>query len=331
MQHEDWTPPRINAWANGYWASCALHAAVRLGVTAQLAQGPVTAGQLAARLEIDARGLAMLLTVLLTLDLLNLDNGKYAMVPEAAPFFTPGGPADMTNIILHNAHLVDNWTRLDQAIRQGGPVGGDWTPEQSGHFYLGMRDVSRRQAPGLAARLGLEPDWHLLDLGGGPGVYGYTFADETPGLKVTVFDLPDSRESFEQEAAGRPQAANVDRLDGDYRVDAVGGPFDAVWISHVLHGEGPEDAGALLAKASAALRPGGVVWVQEFMVDYQGGGHPFAALFSLNMLLGTQSGKAYSEEELTKFMSRVGLEDIEVIGPTVPGAPSRLMKGVRRD
>ena len=117
------------------------------------------------------------------------------MAPEAREYFLPGGGADMGGIIRHHANLVQNWSRLDECVKTGKPVGGSWSEEESDDFYLGMRDLARHQAKGLAKRLGLKPGWHVLDLGGGPGVYGYTFADEVPELLVTVFDLPASEKN----------------------------------------------------------------------------------------------------------------------------------------
>jgi len=54
---------------------------------------------------------------------------------------------------------------------------------------------------------------------------------------------------------------------GDFHRDDLGGPYDVAWLSQILHGEGPEDCADLLARAVAALRPGGQLWVQEFVVE----------------------------------------------------------------
>jgi 2-polyprenyl-3-methyl-5-hydroxy-6-metoxy-1,4-benzoquinol methylase len=327
MRDNSWGFVRVNALANGYWASCALHAAVRTGLSGELAKGPRTTDDLAQGLELDSRAVGMLLTVFTTLGLLNKDGEVYSMVPEAAPFFLPGGPKDMSHIIMHNALMVETWAKLHNSMQSGNPVNPGFTPKESLHFYKGMRDISRQQAGGLAARLGLKSGQSLLDLGGGPGIYGYTFAQETSGLRVTVFDLPDSLPSFEEEAQGRDLSIPVTRINGDYTIDHIGGPYDVIWISHILHGEGPDAAGALLKKAAAALNPGGALWIQEFVVDPEGKGHPFAALFALNMLLNTEKGQAYSFKELSDLMTAAGLENIQAVGPTAPGAPASLIKG----
>jgi len=321
---QTWNPQRLNGLAHGYWSSFALHAAVELGLTERLAQGPAPAPELARDLGVDPRALEMLLVALCGLELVVEKEGSYALEPSARQFFTPGSPRDMSGVILHLADLVPDWAQLAQGVRQGKAVAGKWSQQRRQRFYRAMRDLARQQAPGLAARLGLAPGQHLLDLGGGPGVYGFTFADEVPGLEVTVFDLAQSRPSFEEEARLHPQAHRVRRRDGDYNQDSLGGPYQVVWISQVLHGEDPDTCRLILNKAAAALEPGGTLWVQEFLVEP--GGHPFPALFSLNMLLLTRGGQGYRAEELARFLAEAGLSDIEHLGPTQEGGPASLMR-----
>ena len=204
------------------------------------------------------------------------------------------------------------------------------SPEFAAHYYRGMSDVARVQAKGLAARLGLRPGQHLLDLGGGHGHYAYTFADETPGLRATVYDLPGARPFFEEQRAGHAHAANVDFREGDF-TDAsldLGGPYDVAWLSQILHIEGPKVCTQLLTATAAALKPGGVVWIQEFIVEDDRTAPVWPALFNINMLLHNRDGKAYSRAELRAMMTNAGLTDITFEGPPRPGALSSLMRGV---
>jgi hypothetical protein len=53
----------------------------------------------------------------------------------------------------------------------------------------------------------------------------------------------------------------------------------------------------------------------------------FPALFSLNMLLGTSSGKSYSEEQIADMLNRAGVKDIRRIPFESPN-DSGIMMGV---
>lgn len=328
-----WDADRVRSVSAAYWEACALHAAVRTGLTAALAQGPASGQELRQRLNLDQRGLDILLRALLVLDLLRLEGGLYHLNPQAAPSLTPGQSTDMSHAILHMADMVKDWALLAQCVRTGRPVerpaqaGPGPNPERQ-HFYRAMRDIARQQSRGLAGRLGLQSGMRLLDMGGGPGVYALTFSQEVPGLEATVYDLPGAEPYFREEAALRP-GVEVAFIQGDYHRDQAlaGGPYDVVWLSQILHGEGPALCQAMLDKAAAALKPGGQVLVQEFVVQVPG--HPFAGLFGLNMLVNTEEGQAYSLEELTDMLARAGLERIEYLGATKEGGPAGILRGWR--
>jgi SAM-dependent methyltransferase len=329
-----WSAQRLTSLAQAYWPACALQAAVQTGLTAELAKGPAAPEELASRLGLDGRGLGMLLTALLHLEVAVAEEGRYHLHPEVQPFLSPESGRDLSNAVLHMADMVADWAQLAQCVRSGRPVErpepaeGGPSPQRA-HFYRAMRDLARQQARGLAARLGLAPGQRLLDLGGGPGVYACTFAAEVPGLEAAVFDLPGAREHFQEERRRHPGAEGVEFLAGDYRKDPLGGPYDVVWLSQVLHGAGPAECQRLVEAAAGALAPGGVLWVQEFIVDPTGQGHVFPALFGLNMLVNTSEGRSYTRDEIAGMMAAAGLEEPSYQGPTAEGAPAQLMRAAK--
>jgi hypothetical protein len=87
--------------------------------------------------------------------------------------------------------------------------------------------------------------------------------------------------------------------------------YDVAWISHNLHGEGPQEAEKVVAHAVSALKPGGLVFIHEFILNNDKTGPLFPALFSINMLLGTPKGRAYSEQELMTILEKNGAVDVE--------------------
>ncbi len=331
-----WNLAKLNRLIGGLWPPFTLHAAVRLGLLGRLASaaGPLAARELASQMQCDLRGLTMLLDALAALDLALKQEEGYLIHPQVRRFFLPGGPDDLTNMALHHADLALLWEKLPQAVKSGQPVPRTKVPEgkpDRSHFYRAMRDIARQQARGLAARLGLTPGMHLLDLGGGPGVYAFTFCDETKGLKATVFDLPEAEPYFGEEAQDHAQAAAVEFRAGDYSNPGadLGGPYQAAWLSQILHQEAPKKCALVVELAAAALAPGGRMFIQEFILDNQRTSPLFPALFSLNMLVNTDSGQSYSQGELAGFMTAAGLSQVEPLGPTVEGGAAALICGVK--
>jgi hypothetical protein len=56
-----------------------------------------------------------------------------------------------------------------------------------------------------------------------------------------------------------------------------------------------------------------MILIQEFILDDSKDGPLFPALFSLNMLVGTDSGRSYSEAELTRMLAAAGVSQIRRI------------------
>ena len=58
--------------------------------------------------------------------------------------------------------------------------------------------------------------------------------------------------------------------------------------------------------------------IHEFILDNSMDGPLFPALFSLNMLLGTDSGQAYSEQQLMDMLADAGAKDIQRLAVQTP-------------
>lgn len=320
------SPRSLMEISGAYWRSCALHAGVALDVFTPLAEAPAAAPDLAARLGADARALAMLLSALAALGLLAKREGNYALTPLADAFLVRGRPHYVGHIILHHHHLVESFGRLDQAVRTGRRVrgGAAWSEADREAFLMGMFNNAMAIAPRLARELdallaaaglpGMAGRTRLLDLGGGPGTYAIQFCLAHPALAATVYDLPTTRPFAEATAARFGVADRVAFLPGDYTARDIPGTYDLAWLSQILHGESPESAAAIVAKAAAALAPGGLLLVHEFLLDDTLDGPEHATLFSLNMLLGTEGGQAYSWGQVEEMLARAGLTDIRRLG-----------------
>ena len=116
----------------------------------------------------------------------------------------------------------------------------------------------------------------------------------------------------------------IDFIPGDYTEEAFPYPgrYDAVWLSHILHGEDPETAKDVVRKAVSALKPGGRILIHEFILTESMDEPLFPALFSLNMYLGTEGGQSYSQAQLTDMLAACGVGQITrhpFVGPTESG------------
>ena len=86
-----------------------------------------------------------------------------------------------------------------------------------------------------------------------------------------------------------------------------------VWLPQILHEESFEDNCKIVKKAVSTLEPGGLIIIHEFILNNTMDGPLFPALFSLNMLLGTSGGQAYSEEQLIAMLTDAGVRNFQRI------------------
>ena len=129
-------------------------------------------------------------------------------------------------------------------------------------------------------------------------------------MKATVFDLPDTKPFALKVIEEADLSGRIGFQAGDYLKDDIGGPYDVVWLSHVLHSMGPRDSLLVIKKAVSALESEGLILVHDFFLSDTLDGPLFPALFSLNMLVNTRQGRAYSEREVREMLSRAGAKEV---------------------
>ncbi len=318
MGKTDWTIPELLQLSGGYWSTCALHAGVRLELFTHLESRPETAAETARLCRTDPRGTEMLLDALVSLGLLEKRGNRYLDTPFAAKTLAKDSPSYLGHIIMHHHHLMSGWSRLHEAVASGAPLRSSFSAGERESFLMGMFNLASLLAPRIAGAIDLSGRRRLLDLGGGPGTYAVHFCRRNPDLFAVVFDLPTSRE-FAEGVIGRfDLAGRIEFAPGDFHVDPLPNGCDVAWLSHILHSDGPQKCASLLARAVASLEEGGLLLVQEFILDDTKDGPPFPALFALNMLVGTTEGRSYSGAELQGMMAAAGLTEIRRLEIDLP-------------
>jgi len=220
--------------------------------------------------------------------------------------------------------LVEAWSRLDQAVKTGKPARerGALDEEERESFLMGMFNLGMSIAPGLAKEIDLSGRSHLLDLGGGPGTFAIHFCLANPNLKATIADLKTTRPFAEKTISQFGLSDRIDFVPCNYLKDDVKGSYDVAWLSHVLHGEGPDGCRMIIKKAVSALEQGGLMMIHDFILNDTSDGPLFPAIFSLNMLINTDKGRSYTGSQIKEMMTDAGLSHIQRLpfkGPNESG------------
>lgn len=283
---------------------------------------PLSANELPA----DTRAIEITAPILAHIGLLAGDGEKWTLSTAGRRLFE----ADALSLESAEDNLGD-LSRLDQVLENGGPVCGpdgesrvtqvgvrEKDPENIRRFqdflYRRSGDSAAEAARWLAPLL--TPNAKVLDLGGGHGRYGQALAEK--GFAVTLFDLPLCIDYARQRYGN-----TFEYIAGDFMQADLGGPYDAVLISNIVHGLGPEENRGLVSRVSAVLKPGGWLLLKDMFLDDSGIGPENAALFGLMMLFYTRQGRSYSVREMNDLCGACGLGEIRHV--RVPDAGFSLL------
>ncbi len=307
------SPRAILEMATAFQRSRVLLTAHELNLFTVLDEGPKSSADVAKTLGADQRGTDRLMNALCTLGMLEKRDGRFSTTPPASRFLVRGRPEFMGGL-MHTVHLWETWSTLTEAVRHGGSVVarpiGDQGERWLQAFIAAMHWRGQQHARTVVGTLDLSGVSRVLDVGGGSGVYAMAFAQAKPDLTAVVFDLPSVISITQEYVAQEELSDRVKMLAGDYEVDEFGHGFDLVFLSAIIHSNSGSGNRRLLRKCANALKPKGQLVVQDFIVDEDRTGPPFAVLFALNMLVGTDSGDTYTESEVCAWMREAGLSGI---------------------
>jgi ubiquinone/menaquinone biosynthesis C-methylase UbiE len=202
--------------------------------------------------------------------------------------------------------MWQNFSALDDVVRTGRPARRGFDHES---FIMGMHNLTVFRTESLAKALGLKGIKKMLDLGGGPGTNAIAMAKK--GIQSTVFDLPETI-NIAKKVARREGVKGIRFIAGDFHVDSIGSGYDLILLSQIFHAFSAEENIALLRKCNTAVNLGGKVVVQEFPINDNRTSPPHSALFSVNMLVGTERGRCYSPKEMKRWLAGTGFKNIGI-------------------
>jgi (2Fe-2S) ferredoxin/predicted O-methyltransferase YrrM len=317
---------QLEQMIRGYMPSRCILTALELDLFTAVAGG-ATAQQIGTRVNANARAVAMLLNALVSLGLLGKSGDEYRNTPESARFFVQGSRDNHRNGLLHFANIWHNWSTLTEAVRSGTrvPVDSDDHPEWTRNFITAMERIAKDRAALVVKALGTAGVHRTLDLGGGSGAYSIAFAKASPEVRCEILDIPDVVPITTEYVNKAGVSAQVSVRPGNMLKGDFGSGYDIIMLNAICHMFSEEQNRDIFRRARQALAPHGRLVVQEFILNPDKTGPSWSALFSLNMLVGTEAGASYSEPEYTEWMKAAGFSQVSRID--LPG-PSGLIVGV---
>lgn len=303
-----------------YWETKILLTAVKLDVFSCLDGKARTAGELAAKLEVHEGTLALLLNALVAMRVLTQPDECYANSSAAQQHLVKRSPQYVGHLlVLHDAEW-ENWGRLETAIRTGRSSVDrhvfETDPELGANVLSVLHRIGQQSGPGFAKRLDLGRARTMLDLGGGAGTNALAFCQTYPDLAATVFDLPETLRLTERIVKDAGMESRIRLRRGNFNRDSLGGPYDLILMSDILHYQDFEMNAALVAKCFHHLLPGGRLVIKDRFLAESGTAPAWTTAFAVHILVNTAQGRCYKTSEALGWMAQAGFESAEELEPT---------------
>lgn len=303
-------PFKITRLTRANWALEALRTAIHFDVFSKLEPEAKTAAQLAAAAGISDRGAELLLDALVSLEFLENKNGWYSLVEVSRLYLVADSKLFMGASIMDDSLHQDPWSNLSEVIRTGKPYFGVNRPDKAKTFFPEL--VSRifplnyGSAHSVANELKIEgyaAGSQVLDIAAGSGAWSLPLAERNKGIHVDALDFATVIGVTKRFAEKHGVLAQYSFIEGNWSDCKLAQEhYDIVLLGHILHSEGRKRSEALLKASHSCLKKGGRLVIAEMMADRGSPPSPFVSLFALNMLIQTDGGCVFSEDELDEML-----------------------------
>jgi cyclopropane fatty-acyl-phospholipid synthase-like methyltransferase len=314
-----------------YWETKILLTAVRLDVFSALDGKPKSAVEAAARIGAHEPTLILLLNALVAMRLLTKAGDLYGNSSAAGTHLVRHSPQYIGHLLLLHDAEWNNWGNLEETIRSGKRTVDrhvfETDPTLGANVLAVLHRIGRQSGPELAKRLRLQGPLHLLDLGGGAGTNAIAFCEVYPELVATVFDLLATLSLTEKTVKDAGLDSRITLRGGNFNQDELGGPYDLVLMSDILHYQTFETNQALVKKVYAHLVPGGRLVIKDRFLDEAGTGPAWTTAFAVHILVNTQQGGCYRTSDAMQWMTRAGFGSLEELEKTAVVQGVKALKG----
>jgi hypothetical protein len=311
---------RLAHLLDGYIATQLLYVAASLGIAELLADGPLSAPQIASAVDADPPTLGRVLRGLAAEDVLaETDDGRFALTPTGEGLRRLRGAALVRGDLYYRsaAGLLD-------AVRAGGTpferVYGEEFFEHLGRhgeheaaFQASMAGRAVQEADDVVAAYDFSGFGRVVDVGGGRGVLLARILHAATGGSGVLVDrpraIPEARAYLESAGlADRSECLAVDFF------ASVPPGADAYVLSRILHDWDDDDAERILVTCREAMRPASRLLIVEAILPERARDRPAAIRMDLHMLL-LLGARERTETEFRLLLERSGFR-LERLVPT---------------
>ena len=314
----------------GFAYAQVLRAAVEGGLFEALKDGPVSAADVAARMDLSEDAALTLLRAARALMLSEEAAPDQWMLGEQGAVFAanPGVQAMVRHHRLLYNDLADPIALLRRDRREPTELSRFWTyagalqgtterGEDTAEYSQLMAASQHFVADEVLASVNFRDVDRLLDVGGGHGAFLSAIGRAHPHLELGLFDLPEVVKTGGPTLAAAVGAHRVTAHPGNFFNDSIPQGYDMVSLIRILHDHDDAPAQALLANIRASLVPGARLLIAEPMARIPGAEPMGEAFFGL-YLWAMGSGRPRSPAEIIAMLRKAGFARARSVATAQP-------------
>ena len=306
-------PTTIREFAASFQKSRILLSGYELDIFTTIDESGATNKHIANTLQLDEHACDRLLNALVSLGFLAKQNQLFFDTTDSFTFLSKKSSNYLSGL-MHTNRLWKSWSNLTQVVKTGNSAhpadinerGEEWLFS----FINAMHDRAKKQVPQQLANIDLSEIKSLLDVGGGSGAFSMEFVTKKPEIEATVFDLPNVISITQRFIDQEGYSTKIKTHTGDYTKDDLPKGFDLVFLSAIIHSNPLDINQELIHKCFNSLNKNGKILIQDWIMNNERTHPTSGAIFAVNMLVGTESGDCFTEQEVTKMLQNAGFKNI---------------------
>ncbi|MBV9790739.1 MAG: methyltransferase [Chloroflexi bacterium] len=294
-------------------------AGVKLGVFDALHPRPLTAADLAARIDANERGVTVLLETLIALGYVAKKGDRYSNTAMTRKWLVSSSRSSIVHgYVYWGTILQELWVNLEESIRTGQPHTNlyEWLatrPDTARAFQQWMEAITRLNAGEILGKFKLQSGARrVIDIGGGHAMYSIALCQRYPQLTSVVIDAPEALTIAEETVAAVKLSHRITLRASNFLEDDLGEGYDVALLFNIVHGLHTAQNRLLVQRVADALRVGGQIAIVEQLADKA----PGPTTRAIGHLLGLSyfhllGGQVYTFDEVAEWLRAAGFVQLQ--------------------
>lgn len=315
-------PSRLLRYRDSIYASDLLVCAIaHLDFFTCLKERPQMFGEICEKLKIQTRPADVLLSLLLSRELIETYANKYRLTDLSMKYLVSDSP---DSLVPYYGSLKNRpqCVEFHDVLKTGKPAGWsskkegeDWTRsmqdrEFADSFTAAMDSRGTFLARRLAEELDLGRYASLLDVAGGSGVYACSIARLFCHITATVLEIPPVNLAAIRSIESKGMSSRVNVIAGNM-FEGLPTGYDVHLFANTFHDWDYDSVGKLVTNSFKSLAPGGFIAVFDAHLNEFKNGPLSVAEYSC-LLMHSTEGRCYSTKEISDILRSTGFAQIEV-------------------